>query len=300
MQYRGVEIEDTFAEAFTMYGSRVIVTAQDEKWARTAAREAAGFATSIIECGIEAGLEKELLPEETPDGRPGCSLLFFTMKKESMLKELTKRVGQTIMTAATTSCFNGLKTEEKIKVGGNLRYFGDGYQISKLYSGRRFWRIPIMSGEFLIEESFGIKKGIGGGNFIIVGKDSQTALKAAEKAVSAVRRISDVIMPFPGGIVSSGSKVKSKYKFLNASTNTPYCPTIKAQVEDSLLPKNAGSVLEIVIDGLSTESVADAVKAGVKNACIPGVIKITAGNYGGNLGTENFYLHEILRGDIDE
>ncbi len=300
MQYRGVEIEDTFAEAFTMYGSRIIITAVNEKWSRTAAREAAGFATSIIECGIEVGLEKEIQPEETPDGRPGCSLLFFTMKKESMLKELTKRIGQTIMTAATTSCFNGLQTDEKIKVGGNLRYFGDGYQISKLYSGRRFWRIPIMSGEFLIEESFGIKKGLGGGNFIIIGKDSQTALEAAEKAVTAVRRLNDVIMPFPGGIVSSGSKVSSKYKFLNASTNTPYCPTIKAQVEDSMLPKNAGSVLEIVIDGLSTEAVSDAVAVGIKNACIPGIIKITAGNYGGDLGTENIHLHEILRGDVDE
>jgi len=298
MHYQGIEIEDTFAEAFTMYGTRVIVTADTEKWADTAAREAAGFATSIIECGIEAGIEKKLSPEETLDGRPGVSLLFFTMKEKSLLKEMRKRIGQTIMTAATTACFNGLDSENKIKVGGNIRYFGDGFQISKLYDDRRFWRIPIMGGEFLIEESFGVQKGIGGGNIIIAASDSETALNAAEKAVEAMRKIEGVIMPFPGGIVSSGSKVTSKYSFLNAATNTKYCPTIKSQTETNL-SEEVGSVLEIVIDGLSVEATAEAMRVGIKAAAVEGVIKITAGNYGGDLGTENFYLKEILRGDLD-
>src|SRR6056297_4323082 len=223
MQIKGINIVNTFAEAFSMYGTRVIVTAENDKWAKTAAREASGFATSIIECGIEAGIERKLSTEETLDGRPGYSLLFFTMKKDNLQKELRKRIGQTIMTAATTACFNGLETEEKIKVGGDIRYFGDGYQISKLYDDRRFWRIPIMGGEFLIEESFGIQKGIGGGNIIIAGSNSETALNAAEKAVAAMRKIEGVVMPFPGGIVSSGSKVTSQYSFLNAATNTKYC-----------------------------------------------------------------------------
>ncbi len=298
MHYQGIKIEDTFAEAFTMYGTRVIVTAATEKWANIAAREAVGFATSIIECGIEAGIEKKLSPEETLDGRPGVSLLFFTMKEKSLLKEMRKRIGQTIMTAATTACFNGLDSDKKIKVGGNIRYFGDGFQISKLYDDRRFWRIPIMGGEFLIEESFGVQKGIGGGNIIIAGSDSETALKAAEKAVEAMREIEGVVMPFPGGIVSSGSKVTSKYSFLNAATNTKYCPTIKAQTESNL-SEEVGSVLEIVIDGLSVEATAEAMKVGIKAAAVDGVIKITAGNYGGDLGSENFYLKEILRGDLD-
>ena len=299
MQINGTKIVDTFAEAFNMYGTRIVVTAENDKWAKIAAQESTGFATSIIECGIEAGIERKLSPEETLDGRPGYSLLFFTMKKDNLQKELRKRIGQTIMTAATTACFNGLETEEKIKVGGNIRYFGDGYQISKLYDDRRFWRIPIMGGEFLIEESFGIKKGIGGGNIIIAAEDQSSALSAAEKAVSAMRKIEGVAMPFPGGVVSSGSKVESKYSFLNAATNTAFCPTIKAQVE-SKLPENTASVLEIVIDGLSVDAVAEAMKVGVKAAAVPGVIEITAGNYGGDLGSQNFYLHDILRGDLDE
>lgn len=299
MQIRGINIVDTFAEAFSMYGTRVIVTAENDKWAKTAVREASGFATSIIECGIEAGIERKLSPEETIDGRPGYSLLFFTMKKDSLKKELRKRVGQTIMTAATTACFNGLDTEEKIKVGGDIRYFGDGFQISKLYQDRRLWRIPIMGGEFLIEESFGIQKGIGGGNIIIIAEDQVSALNAAEKAVEKMRDVKGVVMPFPGGIVSSGSKVESKYSFLNAATNTAFCPTIKSQTE-SKLKDNAGAVYEIVIDGLSTQAIAQAMKRGIKAAALPGVIEITAGNYGGDLGTENFYLHEILRGDLDE
>lgn len=299
MQVKGINIADTFAEAFSMYGTRVIVTAENDKWAKTAAREASGFATSIIECGIEAGIEKKLSPEETIDGRPGYSILFFTMKKDNLKKELRKRVGQTIMTAATTACFNGLQSEERIKVGGDIRYFGDGFQISKLYADRRFWRIPIMGGEFLIEESFGIQKGIGGGNIIIIGEDQKIALQAAENAVEKMREVKGVVMPFPGGIVSSGSKVESKYSFLNAATNTAFCPTIKGQTE-SKLKNNAGAVYEIVIDGLSTEAVAQAMKRGIKAAAVPGIIEITAGNYGGDLGTENFYLHEILRGDLDE
>jgi len=299
MHYQGIEIEDTFAEAFTMYGTRVIVTAATEKWAEIAAREAVGFATSIIECGIEAGIEKKLSSDQTLDGRPGVSLLFFTMKEKSLLKEMRKRIGQTIMTAATTACFNGLDSDKKIKVGGNIRYFGDGFQISKLYDDRRFWRIPIMGGEFLIEESFGIQKGIGGGNIIIAGSNSETTLNAAEKAVKAMRKIEGVVMPFPGGIVSSGSKVTSQYSFLNAATNTKYCPTIKAQTESNL-SEEVGSVLEIVIDGLSVEATAEAMKVGIKAAAVDGVIKITAGNYGGDLGSENFYLKEILRGDLDD
>jgi formylmethanofuran--tetrahydromethanopterin N-formyltransferase len=298
MRYQGIEIEDTFAEAFTMYGTRVIVTADNEKWADIAAREATGFATSIIECGIEAGIEKKLSPDQTLDGRPGVSLLFFTMKEKSLLKEMRKRIGQTIMTAATTACFNGLDSDNKIKVGGNIRYFGDGFQISKLYDDRRFWRIPIMGGEFLIEESFGVQKGIGGGNIIIVASNSKNALNAAENAVEAMRKIEGVVMPFPGGIVSSGSKIKSKYSFLNAATNTKYCPTIKAQTESNL-SEEVGSVLEIVIDGLTVEATAEAIKVGIKAAAVDGVIKITAGNYGGELGSENFYLKEILRGDLD-
>jgi len=295
MRIKGVEIEDTFAEAFKMRAARLIVTAVNEKWAMEAARRATGFATSVIGCGCEAGIEGAISAEETPDGRPGVSILLFTMGKKGMEDQLMRRVGQCIMTCPTTACFNGLESEEKLKIGGKLRYFGDGFQISKLLDGRRMWRIPVMEGEFLVEESFGVKRAIGGGNFLILGESPEVTLEAAERAVEAMERVEGVVMPFPGGIVRSGSKTTSKYKFLRASTNTAFCPTIKRLVE-SRLPEEVNCVLEIVIDGLTEEAIREAMRVGIEAACIPGIVRISAGNYGGTLGQYQFYLHQILGG----
>jgi len=288
-----VEIENTFAEAFEMRAARLIITAANEKWALTAAQVTTGFATSVIACGAEAGIEGEIPAEKTPDGRPGVSILVFTMGPKGMEEQLMRRVGQCIMTCPTTACFNGLESEEKLKIGGSLRYFGDGFQISKLIEGRRFWRIPVMEGEFLVEESFGIKKAIGGGNFLILGDSPQAALEAAEQAVEAMREVRGVVMPFPGGIVRSGSKTTSRYKFLRASTNTAYCPTIRRQTE-SALPEGVNSVLEIVIDGLNEWAIREAMRVGIRAACRPGIVRISAGNYGGTLGQYQFHLQEIV------
>ncbi len=293
MRINGVEIEDTFAEAFKMYGSRFIISAASKKWAREAATRVTGFATSVIGCGCEAGIEGEVPPDETPDGRPGVSVLIFTMGKKGMEEQLVNRVGQTVMTCPTTACFNGLEGEEKVKVGGKLRYFGDGFQISKLLDGRRLWRIPVMDGEFVVEDSFGIQKAVGGGNFLILGKDLEATLEATERAVEGMKGVKGVVMPFPGGIVRSGSKISSKYKFLHASTNTAFCPTIKRQIE-SQLPKEVNCVLEIVIDGLDEGSVREVMQLGIKTACIPGIVRISAGNYGGTLGQYQIYLHELF------
>lgn len=293
MQINDVAIEDTFAEAFEMWASRLIITAASETWAMTAARVATGFATSIIACGCEAGVGRSLTPEQTPDGRPGVQVLFFTMSAKDMEKVLLNRIGQCIMTSPTSACYNGLQSEKEVKIGSKLRYFGDGYQSSKLLEGRRLWRIPVMDGEFVIEESFRMQKAIGGGNFLILGESQETSLAAAEAAVKAMDDVEGVIMPFPGGIVRCGSKVGSKYKGQGVSTNTAYCPTIRRQV-DSELPDGANSVLEIVIDGLTEEDVRKATRAGVLAACQPGVMRISAGNYGGKLGRYHFYLHDIL------
>ena len=293
MYINGVEIENTFAEAFEMRAARLIITAANEKWALTAAQVTTGFATSVIACGAEAGIEGEIPAEKTPDGRPGVSILVFTMGPKGMEEQLMRRVGQCIMTCPTTACFNGLESEEKLKIGGSLRYFGDGFQISKLIEGRRFWRIPVMEGEFLVEESFGIKKAIGGGNFLILGDSPQAALEAAEQAVEAMREVRGVVMPFPGGIVRSGSKTTSRYKFLRASTNTAYCPTIRRQTE-SALPEGVNSVLEIVIDGLNEWAIREAMRVGIRAACRPGIVRISAGNYGGTLGQYQFHLQEIV------
>ena len=293
MRINGVEIEDTFAEAFKMRAARLIITAINERWALTAAQVATGFATSVIACGCEAGIEEVIPADQTPDGRPGVSVLIFTMGSKGMEDQLMRRVGQCIMTCPSTACFNGLEGDKKLKIGGTLRYFGDGFQISKLLGGRRFWRIPVMEGEFLVEESFGVQKAIGGGNFLILGESLGVTLEASERAVEVMKKLRGVVMPFPGGIVRSGSKTTSQYKFMRASTNTAYCPTIRRQTE-SALPEGVNSVLEIVIDGLYEASIEQAMRVGIRAACIPGIVRISAGNYGGTLGQFHFHLRQIL------
>src|SRR5215210_6463467 len=226
-----------------MTAARLVVTAETAAWALTAGQTATGYASSVIGCDAEAGIERTLAPEETPDGRPGVSLLFFGFSRDALQKAVVNRVAQCVLTCATTACFNGLTGDpgRSIKVGGQLRYFGDGWQISKLLDGKRYWRMPTMDGEFLCEETFGTVKGVGGGNFLILGETQATALAAAEAAVEAIRTIPGVIMPFPGGIVRAGSKVGSKYKALKASTNDAYCPALRGAVE-SKLPEGVNAV----------------------------------------------------------
>ena len=294
MRINGVEIEDTFAEAFGMYGARVLITAKNEKWALISGTSLTGFATSVIACGCEAGIETIVGADETPDGRPGVNILIFAMSEKSLEEQLMKRIGQCVLTSPTSACFNNLDGQNKIFIGKKLRFFGDGFQISKLLGKRRFWRVPVMEGEFLVEENFEVQKSVGGGNFLILAKDVDRALEASERAMEAIRKVRNVIAPFPGGVVRSGSKVGSKYKFLKASTNLPYCPTVRALTKTELA-NGVNSVLEIVIDGLDEESVGKAMKVGIDEACkVDGVVKITAGNYGGKLGKYLFHLHKLF------
>ncbi len=293
MHINGVEIDDTFAEAFGMWGSRLIVTADDLDWARIAAEAATGFATSIIGCGCEAGTNDLAPGEKTPDGRPAVAALLFATSRGNLETQLLQRVGQAVMTSVTSACYDGLAAEEKVKVGGKLRYFGDGFQRSKFLDGRRLWRVPVMDGEFVVEESFSVVKGVGGGNFFMMAESLGAALAAAQAAVAAMRAVPGAIMPFPGGVVRSGSKVSSRYKGQNVSSNTPYCPTLRAQV-DSALREGENAVLEIVVDGLGEAAVAEAMRVGIAAACLPGVTRISAGNYGGSLGPFHFALHGLM------
>ncbi len=294
----GVPVDDTFAEAFGMRGARVIITAATLRWARQAATTMTGFATSVIACKCEAAIERELLPRVTPDGRPGVSVLVFATDSEGLQKRLVERIGQTVLTCPTTACFDGLPdAPERMPVGKPLRIFGDGFQASKVIAGRRYWRIPVMEGEFLVQEDFGKTKGIGGGNFLILGESAEATLAAAEAAVDAMAGLAGVILPFPGGIVRSGSKVGAKrYKSMVASLNDAYAPTLRP-ITPSDLGDGVNSVLEIVLDGLDFESIAGAMRIGIMAACRPGVRRITAGNYGGKLGPHHFYLRKILGGD---
>ena len=293
----GVLIEDTFAEAFGMRGTRILITAENLKWAYHAAHALTGFATSVIGCGVEAGIERRLDPSETPDGRPGASVLIFSASSKELISQVEKRVGQTVLTCPTTAVFAGLTEGDAIPLGKNLRYFGDGWQASKVIDGKRYWRIPVMDGEFLCQETTRMVRAVGGGNFLILTGNTSQGLAAAEAAIEAMRHVRDVIMPFPGGVVRSGSKVGSRYKTLSASTNDSYCPTLRSVVQ-SALPNEAGSCMEIVIDGLTEAAVREATRVGLEAVCArgrdAGVMAISAGNYGGKLGQFHFHLREIL------
>ena len=297
MIINGVTIDDTFAEAFGMRGTRVLITAQNLRWAYNAANAMTGFATSVIACGVEAGIERELTPEETPDGRPGVSVLMFAMGSAVLTKQLETRMGQCILTCPTAAAFSGIEGGDRINLGKNLRFFGDGFQISKQFGGKRYWRVPVMDGEFLTEEKTGMVRAVGGGNFLVLAESQPQALAACEAAIDAMKKVPNVIMPFPGGVVRSGSKVGSKYKALIASTNDAFCPTLKGITRTELSPE-IESVMEIVIDGLTDEDVRKATRAGIAAVCelgaAHGIKRISAGNYGGKLGQFQFHLREIM------
>ncbi|NYZ14479.1 formylmethanofuran--tetrahydromethanopterin N-formyltransferase [Azospirillum sp. RWY-5-1] len=297
MRLNGVLIEETFAEAFPMLGTRLIVTADSPAWVQAAAVSMTGFATSVIGCGCEAAVERLLPPEETPDGRPGAAVLLFSVSREELAKQVVRRVGQCVMTSPGSACYAGLRDGPPIPLGNSLRYFGDGWQIAKRIGGRRYWRIPVMDGEFLCEATTAVVEGVGGGNFIILAADRHAALVAAQAAVMAIREVPGAILPFPGGVVRSGSKIGSKYKGLIASTNTAFCPTLRPAVH-SLVPEGVGSILELVIDAVNPQAITAAMRAGIAATAglgaAAGVVAVTAGNYGGKLGRHQFHLHEVM------
>jgi len=280
-----------------MKATRLIITAHNAKWAMISAQAFTGFATSVIACGCEAGVERELKGNETPDGRPGVSILIFAMGGKGLAKQVETRSGQCVLTSPTSALFSGLDSEKDMPLGQNLRYFGDGFQISKMIDGKRYWRIPVMDGEFLTQEKTGVTAAVGGGNFLVLAESQSQALAACEAAIEEMQKIPNVIMPFPGGVVRSGSKVGSKYKALNASTNDAFCPTLKGQTSSDL-PAEVESVMEIVIDGLTKEDIDKAMKVGIEAVCKlgskEGVRRISAGNYGGKLGPFHFHLQEIM------
>jgi len=292
---KGVRIDDTFAEAFGMRATALIITADNARWARQAAQSMTGFATSVIGCGCEAGIDCELSAKQTPDGRPGVRVLLFAVSTAELQKQLQARVAQCVLTSPGSACYAGIEGEEVLRLGNALRYFGDGWQISKRFGAKHFWRIPVMDGEFVCEATTGLtKKAVGGGNLLIIGRTSKTTRAAAEAAAAAIAKVPDAIAPFPGGIVRSGSKVGSRYKFLGASTNDAFCPSLRGLVP-SALPEEVNSVLEIVIDGLDVQAVERAIGAGILAACVPGVLRIAAGNYQGKLGQHRIVLHKVLK-----
>ena len=294
MRIGTTHIADTFAEAFRLRYARLVVTAHDEHWLDAAVRAATGYGTSVIGCDAEAGVERRLAPAETPDGRPGASLMFFSFASDGVAKAMGNRVAQCLLTCPTTAVFDGLASgEERMPLGSHVRFFGDGFEKTKVIDGRRLWRVPVMDGEFLIEESAGIAKGVGGGNFIVQGETADVALAAVRRSIEAIAVMPGVITPFPGGAVRSGSKVGSRYESLRASTNEAFCPALAGRVRTDLHP-DATCAIEVVIDGEDESAVAAAMAAGIRAAVGPGIPEIAAGNYGGKLGKFHFRLREVL------
>jgi len=294
----GVRIDETFAEAFPMRGTAILLTAPNKRWARIAATTMTGFATSVIGCGAEAGIDCEVDARDTPDGRPGVRVLIFAMSTDGLQSQLVNRIGQCVLTSPGSACFGDLDTPDRLKIGDMIRYFGDGWQVSKKLLDKHYWRVPVMDGEFVIEATTGLtKSAVGGGNLLVMGADWDSTMLATEAAVTAMQGIRDAIMPFPGGIVRSGSKVGSKYKSMSASTNDAYCPVLRGAA-NTVLDDDVGCVLEIVIDGLTEKAVADAMRAGLK-AIIKlgskrGAKRVGAGNYGGKLGPFHFHLKDYV------
>jgi formylmethanofuran--tetrahydromethanopterin N-formyltransferase len=297
MELNGVEIEDTFAEAFPIKIARVLITGASKKWALVAAQEATGFGTSVIMCPAEAGVEKVVNGDETPDGRPGAYIQICTFGFKALEEQLLKRLGQCVLTAPTAAMWNGLPgTEKQFDTGFKLKFFGDGFESETNIGGRKAYKIPMMQGDFVAEHNIGAQDGIAGGNFFIMADNQMAALAAAENAVESIAQQDGTITPFPGGIVASGSKVGfTNYKFMKATTNEKYCPSIKAKIKDTKVPADVNAIYEIVINGLSVEAISKSMKAGIEAAVkIPGVKKISAGNYGGTLGPYKFNLKELF------
>ncbi|MGB8046564.1 MAG: formylmethanofuran--tetrahydromethanopterin N-formyltransferase [Pseudolabrys sp.] len=294
----GIRVDDTFAEAFGMRATALTITAHSVAWANQAAVTMTGFATSVIGCGCESGIDRSLIPDETPDGRRGVRVLLFAVSTSELQKQLQNRVGQCVLTSPGSACYAGLEADEELKLGNALRFFGDGWQVAKRLGDKRYWRIPVMDGEFICSATTGLSKtAVGGGNIIVMGASAVTTLAATERAVEAIAAVPDVILPFPGGIARSGSKVGSKYKGVVASTNDAYCPTLKGSGR-SALDSDIASVLEIVIDGLSSTAVSEAMRAGVRAILMlgpeRGALRIGAGNYGGKLGPHHYHLKDLL------
>jgi formylmethanofuran--tetrahydromethanopterin N-formyltransferase len=298
LSLNGVAIDDTFAEAFGMAATAIIVTADTDPWAEIAAACFTGFATSVIGCGVEAGVDRAMTEDETPDGRPGRRILIFGFDAAGLGKQLTRRVGQCILTSPSSACYSDVAGGARLKMGGAVRHFGDGFETAKRLDGRRLWRVPVMDGEFVCEHDTGLVEGaVGGGNLILLGREGRGTLRVAEVAAEAGRGVLGAILPFPGGVVRSGSKVGGAAKGMLASTNDAYCPTLRGRAR-SALPPEVGSVLEIVIDGLSADAVARSMRAALHAAAAAGpengLVRITAGNYGGKLGKFRFDLKDLL------
>jgi len=294
-------VDNTYAEGFRSIYGEVLFTGRDRRWLGHAVAAVTGHASSTILCDCEAGLVQWVDPSQTPDSRPGCIVQFHVPRfrkdrREHLEKVMLARISQNALTCPTIRCFNRLDSEDFFKLGRKIALFGDGHQFRATRFGERGWVIPILGGEFFLTRRFGFQDGVMGGNLWFFGATEAAAIEAAEKAALAVETIPDTITPFPGGVAASGSKAGSRYSFMIASTYAEYCPTLREKLGDqSKLPEGVQSVMEIIVNGRDLASLQAATRAAIFAAAdTPGLIKISAGNYGGRLGKTFVHLHELL------
>jgi len=296
-------IDDTYAEAFRSIYAEFLITARDRTWLDHAIASATGNGSSSILCDCEAGMDRYVGPGgdesfATSDGRPGAIVQlhvprFRKDRVKALEHALLARISQNVLTCPTAACFNLLDTDPYYQLGRKVAYFGDGYQCRDERYGRKVWTIPILGGEFAIDRRFGFSDGLMGGNIWYFGEDVDSALLAAERGVAAVKQVPGVIMPFPGGIAGSGSKAGSKYSFMIASTFHNFCPTLRERLGDqSRLPEGVNSVMEIIMNGRDLPTIIKATQSAIEaSRDTPGLLRISAGNYGGRLGKSFIYLH---------
>jgi len=297
------QIEDTYAEAFEGIFCRVIVTSDDEETLRKAAQDATAT-PSIVIGRVEGGIEKWLSKKETPDKRKGAILQFWggidskkpfanSMKKFEI--ELSYRIRQDILVKPFTAVFDALpKAEGKMDMMERVGHCGDGYEWAENRYDRNVIIVPILVPDFIIERYLNYAHGVMGANFWIMCKTKGAVKEAGEKALQAINKIKGVITPFD--VCSAGSKPETRYPWIGPTTNHPYCPSLKRKLgKTSKVPKNVTYIPEIVINGTSLQAVKKAMKAGIKAALdVNGVVKISAGNYGGKLGDYKVYLRELF------
>ncbi len=296
-------IDDTYAEAFRSIYVEFLVTARDPQWVLHAVNAATGNGSSTILCDCEAGVDRFVGPGcdnsfVTPDGRPGAIVQlhvprFRKDRVEALEKAALIRISQNVLTCPTATCFNLIDSVDYYRMGRNIAFFGDGFQKKIERFGRTMWWIPTLGGEFILDERLGYAEGLMGGNLWFFGENENAALAAAEAGVAAVRTCPGVIMPFPGGIAGSGSKAGSKYEFMFASTYEKFCPLLVDNPKaNSQLPENVRSVMEIIINGRDLDAIVRATQAVIAASVnTPGLLRISAGNYGGRLGKSFVYLH---------
>lgn len=297
------EVEDTYAEAFRSIYGEVLITARDRCWLDRAVAACTGNASSTILCDCEAGLDRYVGPgsddamTSTPDGRPGAIVQFhvprFRKDRESALqRSMLVRISQNVLTCPSTACFSPLDEPTYFKLGRKIAYFGNGRQFRDERFGRRVWVIPILGGEFVLDRRFGFCDGLMGGNLWFMGRDLDSAIDAAVRAHKAAMTVPGVIAPFPGGIAASGSKAGSKYSFAVASTYEEFCPTLRGVLGNaSKVPDGVESIMELILNGKDLETIAKATRLAIAAAVsTPGLLRISAGNYGGRLGKSFIYL----------